>query len=774
MKQILITILLIILCFGCNLNRKQDAVNRPYRILVVHSWDQYAHDNIGFDKGIVNYFNEKNLPIEIENTYLCGVPHYFDAIYEHASHNEFDVIIMEGNFAAKLLLERGKRLSTPIVLGGTSTAEWTSLRKLHTNICGYITDLDFADNFRLASRFTGSNLIEVELDHTHSDSIIRQNIRKQLRIAPFVDNLDLRLGPITTEDLSAKYKDSIIVCSYSIKNPSFNKYPSDSAYSRTQSHDILNELMLTSYRFASVQVKYDLYSNTVIDNSGRPQFTTIRRGFGDGSARFLAGYFASNESIGHELADYAFKIIHDGRLPISLPVNIHSKNFYMDWDAMKILNMSYYDYDDTYTIVNAPFYIRHPFLTFAITFLIMALIIQLISYSIKTYYKLTGRKTNAIINDLNYAITTSNIALMGSDSSLCTFRNGVFHFNEDFMLLHGIPNEGLTRSEIKAILSEETQHIVDEFFDSLSHPGTYNIRAKLIDKDNTYSWWSLRYNIDTKNPDTVYGLIINIDEQVAHEQRLIDAKRIAEETNGREEFLHNLSHEIRTPLNSILGFSQLLTDSDMHYSETEYDEFCHYILTNAERLMNIVNDVLDLSKIESGNMRFTNEIINLNDAMHSLAEYAEQESQKCEKPVSFNYHQGRKDIFIQVDRNRFTQVVSHLIRNAFEFTEEGEVTLGWLYDFENNKVHIYVEDTGPGISTEKREAIYNIFYKENKYNQGTSLGLSITRSLVQGMNGNILLSSSIGIGSRFEVVFDVCTDEMNTRLDAVDSSILFT
>lgn len=225
---------------------------------------------------------------------------------------------------------------------------------------------------------------------------------------------------------------------------------------------------------------------------------------------------------------------------------------------------------------------------------------------------------------------------------------------------------------------------------------------------------------------------------------------MAEDANMKEAFIANMTHEIRTPLNAIVGFASLLTTPDMEFSAEEKAEFMDAISTNNDLLLKLVNDILDLTSIESGQMEFHIEQHSVSDILEKV--YKEK-AQLIPNRLEFVYEKPKYDITINVDLNRIVQVLANFLSNAGKFTQEGKVTLGWQYLQSSHKVEIYVEDTGVGLTDEDIDKIFTRFYKKDEFIQGTGLGLSICQVIANRLGCTIKVKSELGKGSRFSVFF---------------------
>ena len=225
-------------------------------------------------------------------------------------------------------------------------------------------------------------------------------------------------------------------------------------------------------------------------------------------------------------------------------------------------------------------------------------------------------------------------------------------------------------------------------------------------------------------------------------RELIESKEKAETSDKlKSAFLANMSHEIRTPLNAIVGFSRIISESDNAEERREYYEI---VDANNERLLQLINDILDLSKIESGIVEFTYGPVRL----HTLCkEIHDAHVFRCPQGVELRFDSPDEALSIHSDKNRIFQVFSNLIGNAFKFTTEGSVSYG--YKQEGERVVFYVKDTGLGIEPEKLGRVFQRFAKLNNFAQGTGLGLSICKTIIERLGGEIAVSSEVGTGTTF-------------------------
>jgi len=244
----------------------------------------------------------------------------------------------------------------------------------------------------------------------------------------------------------------------------------------------------------------------------------------------------------------------------------------------------------------------------------------------------------------------------------------------------------------------------------------------------------------------------DITKNLEQEKRLKDALKKAEESDRlKTAFLTNMSHEIRTPMNAIVGFSDMLSNPEL--TQREKEEYIKYINQSSETLLHLINDILDLSKIESGQVNIYKKPFSLEEFIRDFQPYIKEFQSKYGKEhLKMKFvTPGHLDRILNSDKLRIRQILSNLAGNAIKFTEEGEVEIGYTVD--NNSVTFYVKDTGKGIPSNELETIFERFRQvENtltrKYG-GAGLGLAISKNLVEHLGGTIRVSSVLGQGTTF-------------------------
>lgn len=295
----------------------------------------------------------------------------------------------------------------------------------------------------------------------------------------------------------------------------------------------------------------------------------------------------------------------------------------------------------------------------------------------------------------------------------------------------------------------EDQAVLKNFVGEVKTGKATSLRkeVRVCRENGKYTWTSINVMVRDYRPQDgiIEMLCINYDITPLKEteQKLIIARDKAEELDRlKSAFLANMSHEIRTPLNAIVGFSSLLAETD---SRSERQEYIKIVQENNELLLQLISDILDLSKIEAGTFNFVYTNVDVNE---TCAEIIKSMSMKVGKGIELIFEEPFPECYIYTDKNRFTQVISNFINNALKFTQQGSITLGYE-QVSHQKIKFYVRDTGMGIPEEKQKSVFERFVKLNTFVQGTGLGLSICKSIVSQMGGEIGVDSAEGIGSYF-------------------------
>ncbi len=341
-------------------------------------------------------------------------------------------------------------------------------------------------------------------------------------------------------------------------------------------------------------------------------------------------------------------------------------------------------------------------------------------------------------------------------------RTNIFTFPQGFLQQFGFDESvtTITREGMEEMVHPEELGHIRSLFDAALTGRNQNTRMSFRQRnaDGHYEWWEYRTSVlsglTSDEPYSILGVCQSIQRYKSTEEELTIARDKALQADKlKSAFLANMSHEIRTPLNAIVGFSDLLSDTSA-FTEEEVSQFIATINKNCSLLLALINDILDLSRIESGTMDFQ-------FARHSLPLLLKNvhDSQQLNMPpgveLKLEIPAGSKKYMV-TDNVRLQQVVNNLINNAAKFTISGSITVGYAED-EPGYTSLFVEDTGKGISQDGLDHIFERFYKVDNFTQGAGLGLSICQTIVMRLNGTIRVTSEVGKGTRFTVrIPDVC------------------
>ncbi|MGD1848594.1 MAG: ATP-binding protein [Salibacteraceae bacterium] len=325
----------------------------------------------------------------------------------------------------------------------------------------------------------------------------------------------------------------------------------------------------------------------------------------------------------------------------------------------------------------------------------------------------------------------------------------------------GWPVEALRQSNWKLLVHPDDCGLAEKGLEKLRNgkPQTF-LRMRLRHQDESYRWtsWSTTLN---REANLMYAVVRDITKRKATEEELIDARNQALQTvRFKEQFLANMSHEIRTPMNAVLGFTKLLLDTNINEEQHEY---LSIINTAGENLLVLINDILDLSKIEAGKLCIEHIDFNLRDVVEQVHKMLLPLAQEKQLDFTFRYSNAFPKSFTG-DPVRITQILTNLLSNAIKFTTEGQVSLEVNIDKEEAEatwVRLTVKDSGIGIHKSKQASIFESFSQASSDTTrkfgGTGLGLTIVKRLLDLLGGTIELKSSPGEGSRFDVVVPLKT-----------------
>jgi len=349
------------------------------------------------------------------------------------------------------------------------------------------------------------------------------------------------------------------------------------------------------------------------------------------------------------------------------------------------------------------------------------------------------------VKELNQIMSTvltnipMNIAVKDADND---FRY-IFSNRMGKKIHWGVMDDIIGKTDFDLFPIQEATKMRSDDVDSLE--SREETRKIILDKDvddNTIFFDQLRLLVEDESRALLISIERDITKDKLMEQELIDAKERAEESDKlKSAFIANMSHEIRTPLNAIVGFSKIIAETA---DPEERKSYYSIVETNNGRLLGLINEILDLSKIESGIMEFDLEPTNLASLCRDILQTL---SLRCQPGVKLVFEDSDQDLIINTDKNRMSQVLNNLIGNAIKFTKQGSIRFG--YHQNDDFIKFTVTDTGSGISPDNIRKVFDRFIKGDNFTQGTGLGLPICKSIIEKMGGTISVESVYGEGASF-------------------------
>lgn len=375
-----------------------------------------------------------------------------------------------------------------------------------------------------------------------------------------------------------------------------------------------------------------------------------------------------------------------------------------------------------------------------------------------------NKLVNADLQELNRRLKLKevkyrNLVENANEIIFTTDLNGNFTYMNDV----GLRVVGLTEENIRNHRFSDLME--DQFSETIMHHGkrllqdnesneVAYVEFRLKNKSNFWIGQNITVIEDEQGNRGFQGIGRDISEKKEYEQIIIKEKEKAEEAaKEKSRFLANMSHEIRTPINGIVGLTNLLIGTEIDAKQKKY---LNAIISSSETLMVVINDILDISKMEAGKLQFAHKSFRIETTISQLVEMME--SKAGAKGLDFQYNKGALPTFLFGDEARLNQIFYNIVGNAIKFTDEGSVAISAEVTLTNDEectLQFQVQDSGIGISAEKIKNIFSAFsqVEENdsrKY-QGTGLGLTISKRLIELQGGTLSVSSELGKGSLFSI-----------------------
>jgi len=503
--------------------------------------------------------------------------------------------------------------------------------------------------------------------------------------------------------------------------------------------------------------KLDMMAIPIVTALNIPSFSCICEGFGE-NAKIVGGYMATESISAKAIADLATRLLKKEK--VGMPkIRDLEKEYVLDWIYFSEFAGDISNVPKDVSIINYPFYDRYRKELYILGGLFVISFILVTISLLRTHRRsLIERRNLQMLQEVHKRLSLS---VDGGKISLWNIQEGVLEFDDNYTQLVGLEQRRFTKEDMIQYTHPNDVQLLSSFYETLHQsPGMQIQRIRFcFGKEGVdYEWYELRCSSlkDARGEIMLAGTMQNIQKLVEHEHQLILAKQIAEKAELKQSFLNNMSHEIRTPLNAIVGFTNLLIAEGADEIEPEEKAtMLEIINTNNELLLKLVNDVLEISRLDSGNLSFD---IKECDITKIVKEIYMTYQTLIQPSLNFLLELDETiPLLANIDSLRFTQVISNFLNNANKFTKEGTITLGGKIDKEHREVCVYVKDTGKGIDDKELMMIFDRFYKTDEFEQGSGLGLSISKVIIERLAGRIEVDSEVGKGSCFSVVLSLAS-----------------
>lgn len=750
MKNTFLCIYALILPFFFVLSSCSDREER--RVLIVHSYEESYIGYPDFNRFIDKEFRRNGVDADIRIVYLdCEAYQeepelkYMYQLLDSVSKGwKPEIILVNDDQAAYSLFKCHHPLvkEVPIVFGGVNYPNWELLKE-YPNATGFHDRMDIMKNIHLGTKLFGKEVeLFTVLDSTYIDRQIREEIEEQLKD----EKVTYMVGYSGTPREKRLHFP---------RKPGYARFSSLSVRigKRQETANFIWTLSKYSTGMCYLQMKRDYTTVNIGNICASPSLTAINEAFGY-NEKLLGGYMTTYPIMAEEEVSAAVRILH-GEKSSDIPIRESRKTYVIDWKVMQQRGISKERIPKECTIINIPFSEKYPVLWGTGVVVIVISLSTLFVWLFFLYRREQGRKKRALY-ELENEKETLALAIEGSDTFAWKLENDHFIFEKDFWKSQGMVSKSFSFEELLSRMHPSHWDEVRGYWKSISKAGKVVSQVRCDFNGKGYQWWEFRYKtiILPGGGYKAAGLLLNIQTIKDREQELEQARQLAEKAELKQSFLANMSHEIRTPLNAIVGFSNILALDD-ELNPEERLEYIGSINKNSDLLLKLINDILELSRIESGYMSFEYEKCLVSDLIDSI--YTTHQMLIPEQ-LEFIKELDTAQVEVMVDKGRLTQVLTNFLNNASKFTKVGHIKLGYRYLSDEDKVAIYVEDTGRGIAQSEQKMIFSRFYKQDEFSQGAGLGLSICQVIVEKLQGRIELWSEPGKGSRFTVVLPVVND----------------
>lgn len=741
----------------------------------IHSYDDSGQEGEYFRSYMNGAFKRLRINADVTHIYLDliteeeparamygDVEHFVQAVLDCKP----EVLLINDDLAMEYIYNNCDTLlrTQPSVFAGVSAPRhWD--RGVFPLLSGITDRVSLSANCELLNQITGTHSVMVELGFGGYQDRLRRLLFDNIGDATrFVNNADFYVDRLSEEAIREQYGGLMVVSFLSMENPEDNRLLGTDAEEGLL-NSRLAKINATTSSINQIQVKYDIFSNEIIDSDPRSQFTSIREQFGSEGkkidkkvrTRFLCGYFTSVETQIDDQVGYAVRII-EGTPPSSLPLLFHDQNFYMDWIAMTKCDppLDYDDYKGKFTIINAPFNVRHKRFFIVGIVLLTLLVFGLVIWLSVAFLRKKKRQKVGQLDTLRAEIEKRILTLEDLETGFFMLKGRTITFYFGFAQKQGLQYDSMSLDDLRWAVHPDSFGIIrDILADPNGKAKKSKIRIRLDFNGKGWHWWNLFFDTMVSDKNAIVGSIINIDDVAKMEAQALDAAIKAEEVLSKENFIANITHDIRTPLNAITGFSELLLDPNQ--SAEDRAEYMDIISTNTEQMINLLEEAAVMQSDSTENMSFKFREINL----PKLVDDSYKTNKiLCPQHLVLIYEpDSRTDVMVRCDPVRTTQVINNFLSNAFKYTPSGSVTFGWEMTDNGTMAKVYVKDTGVGISDEDKKVIGERFGMAKGNRKGTGLGLDICQKIISAENGEYGFESELGKGSCFHFSLPVLVKE---------------
>lgn len=796
-RIILLLAMAAIACTALMVSCKDGAAGPKERVLVIHSWGDVGEEAKPFRDAMDKEFREHGVNADVQHIYLDAVhnskvnldAHSWPKIKNTIETLKPSVVLVNDDAALDWLMSNRRYDATlnslPVVFAGINMLQRDSLKYYHT-MTGYEDRIDLPRNLEIYRRLTNHSTAAIILDDFPYDRRLRHYLYDQIAdTTRYYNNSNFSLLE-NQNDFVILHKELMVVNTFSCASPERNTQhvndlaslsPEEYEANLAEGERITRAVYAEAENLWQLQVKYDIFSNTLIDVSRWTQFTCIREQFNDpNNIRFLCGYFTSMQTQVADQVGYAVRIIN-GEAPQNLSISTHEKGYYLDYNALarsgSETNIN--DLKMIFQIVNIPPYVDNPTLFWILLVAAVIIVIALLAYGGYSVTRWFHSSRLAILKQLEREHGVRTQLFIETGATVWSSDNGQIELPEAFAKQHNVPRK-ISVPRFQEFIHPDSLSSWSILTHHNENLGLKRLRIRVsFDEGLSWNWYEIMFNSTAETARTMRmsGLLVNINDVVAKEE---EKKRAYQEVNDielKESFIANISHDLRTPLNAVNGFSNLLTmpADEMPLSDEERQEFCDIIHQNSEMMLTMINNVVDSTIEGVADIRMKI----LPCSVYTLVD-------ECYKTnniltpshLKLNVEHAEPDCNIEIDVHRTKQVINNFISNAFKFTNQGSVTIGWRYvaaksdigrvgaetaekSQSNDYVEIFVQDTGIGISKEDQAHLFDRFYKVKEHAVGTGLGLNISQTIIEKQDGSIGVRSVIGKGSTFWIRLKVVT-----------------